>query len=201
MSLVPAHTVPLPSGRDRSAHSEPFPVRMVAAANTVAVLAAHGLPVVFDPADCKAAGEVLMEYAKDPEAANKAMTEKRMGSMTPTALRAVDQQLRTFSHKIVESAEQVRTYVTNRLVEESTNPDPRIRIKALELLGKVGDVGLFVERSEVTVTHQSSEQLRNTLRDKLRKLSVVEDAEVIDAVPEDTPKALLTPEALSTAWD
>jgi hypothetical protein len=65
---------------------------------------------------------------------------------------------------------QIRAYVTNKLLEESDNPDPRIRMKALELLGKISDVGLFAERTEVTVTHQTTEDLRETLRAKLGRL-------------------------------
>ena len=53
---------------------------------------------------------------------------------------------------------------------ESENADPRIRIRALELLGKISDVGLFAEKSEVTITHQSTEDLRDKLRGKLEKL-------------------------------
>jgi hypothetical protein len=60
--------------------------------------------------------------------------------------------------------------VTNRLLEESQNPDPRIRIRALELLGKHSDVGLFTDRSEVTITHQSTDELKARLRSKLQRL-------------------------------
>ena len=60
--------------------------------------------------------------------------------------------------------------VTNRLLEESQNPDPRIRIRALELLGKHSDVGLFSDRSEVTITHQSTDELKARLRAKLQRL-------------------------------
>jgi len=50
----------------------------------------------------------------------------------------------------------------------------------LELLGKISDVGLFAEKSEVTVTHQSTDDLRAKLRSKLEKL--VEPVEIEDAV-------------------
>ena len=54
-------------------------------------------------------------------------------------------------------------------------------MRALELLGKISDVGLFAEKSEVTVTHQSTEDLRNKLRGKLEKLvQPVEDADYTD---------------------
>jgi hypothetical protein len=71
----------------------------------------------------------------------------------------------------------LRHYVTNRLIIESENPDARIRMRALEMLGKVSDVGLFTERTEITVNNRSTVDLENTLKDKLRKLMGTEDAE------------------------
>jgi hypothetical protein len=79
----------------------------------------------------------------------------------------------------------VRHLVTNKLILETENPDPRVRIRALELLGKISDVGLFSEKSEVTVTHQSTDDLKAKLRRKLEKLvnpveEIVLDGEIID---------------------
>ena len=55
----------------------------------------------------------------------------------------------------------------------------------MELLGKISDVGLFAEKSEVTITHQSTEDLRDKLRGKLEKLvnpmDEAVDAEYIDS--------------------
>jgi len=172
--------------------------RMAGAAKTVEWLVSNGMRITFDPADCETAGELTLAYAKNPVEASKAMTDKRMGQMTPAALRAIDHQLKTFSHNIVEDAQQVRTFVTNKLLEETENPDPRIRIKALELLGKISDVGLFAEKSEVTVTHRTSDELRDSLRTKLSRLVGSPDG-IIDAeVLEDAP---VTAEALDAAWD
>jgi hypothetical protein len=118
----------------------------------------------------------------------KAISAQRIGTMTPAALRQVDHLLKQFGSAVVGDAVQIRAYVTNRLLEESNNADPRIRMKALELLGKISDVGLFAERTEVTVTHQTTDDLRETLRAKLGKL--VKD-EVIDAEVVDTPKKIV----------
>jgi hypothetical protein len=71
--------------------------------------------------------------------------------------------------------------VTNKLILESDNPDPKVRIRALELLGKISDVGLFSERTEVLITHQSTDELKQTLRDKLNKLRAKMD--VVDVTP------------------
>ena len=59
---------------------------------------------------------------------------------------------------VVQSAAQLRSYVTNRLVEDSANPDPRIRLKCYELLGKISDVGLFTDKTEVTMRHRPTEE-------------------------------------------
>jgi hypothetical protein len=93
--------------------------------------------------------------------------------------------VKEFNHSIVDSALQLRHLVTNKLVLESENPDPRVRMRALELLGKISDVGLFTEKSEVTITHQTTDDLKDKLREKLAKLvnppQEVEEAEIIDA--------------------
>jgi hypothetical protein len=77
----------------------------------------------------------------------------------------------------------VRNTVVNKLVLETENPDGRIRIRALELLGKMGHVGLFVEKKEVVVTHRSSKELRDKLQEKLLTLkkSISPEGEVIFA--------------------
>jgi hypothetical protein len=83
---------------------------------------------------------------------------------------------------VVNHAVEIRHAVTNRLIEESINPDPRIRIRALELLGKISDVGLFTDRTEITITHQTTDELRLKLRAKLQRLVAqpeIQDAEVV----------------------
>jgi hypothetical protein len=112
-----------------------------------------------------------------------------MATLTPASLVLTGNILTEFGASVVESAVTVRHLVTNKLILETENPDPRVRIRALELLGKISDVGLFSEKSEVTVTHQSTDDLKAKLRTKLEKLvnptlsveqEVVLDGEVVD---------------------
>ena len=169
-----------------------------AASRTLELLAKYGLEITYTRSDLETAGEFTRAYAEDPAGEACALSNKRIDNMTPAALRALDVQLKKFSHNIIEDASQVRNYVTNKLIEESENPDPRIRIKALELLGKISDVGLFAEKREVTVTHKSNDELRDALRQKLSKLvnvtPAIEEAEIVE-----TP--VLTVDALDAAWD
>lgn len=171
-----------------------------AARKTLDFLAAQGVEVDYHytDTDVALAGELTAAYAEDPTGSARALTDRRIDRMTPAALRALDAQLKRFSHNIIEDAAQVRNYVTNKLIEESENPDPRIRIKALELLGKISDVGLFAEKREVTVTHKSNDELRDALRQKLAKLVDVTPDSIEDAEFEAVP---LTADRLDSAWD
>jgi hypothetical protein len=100
----------------------------------------------------------------------------------PGVMLKLEALLTEYDYSIIHDAQQVRTYVTNRLLEETSDPDPKIRLRAYELLGKISDVGLFTERKEVTIKHQSTEELTDLLRSKLNKLIDGESEEIEDAV-------------------
>ena len=161
-----------------------LPTRVEAAANTAASLAKHGLDVEPTAEDNDIAAKLTLAYADDPEKTSKKVSNKRASTLPPAALMATHGILTQFGHSVVESATQVRHLVTNKLIEETENPDPRVRIRALELLGKISDVGLFSEKTEVTITHKTTDELRESLRSKLAKLvnpeEEAEDAVVID---------------------
>lgn len=96
---------------------------------------------------------------------------------TPEGCVYVENILTAYDMEVVRDAKRLRHFVTNRLITETENPDARIRMRALELLGKISDVGLFTERTEITVNNRSTVELENSLRDKLRKLMNKDDAE------------------------
>lgn len=90
-----------------------------------------------------------------------------------------------YDKTVVQSAQQIRTYVTNKLIEDSTHPDPRIRIKCYELLGKISDVGLFTDKTEVTMRHRPTEELEQLLRERLTKtIEMVEEPPKLPTVEE-----------------
>lgn len=162
--------------------------RAEAACNTTELLEKHGLEVEDTQQSNEVAAKLAVAYADNPEKTSKIVNHKRAATLPPASLRSVHHILTQFSHSVVESAVQVRHLVTNKLIEETENPDPRVRIRALELLGKISDVGLFSEKSEVTVTHQTTDELRERLRSKLSKLvepaEPIEDAVIIEDEPD-----------------
>ncbi len=161
--------------------------RAEAACNTATELVEHGLELETTLEDKDNAAKLVAAYAEDPENTSKKVTAKRASTLTPASLVLTDSILKEFGQSVVENSLHIRHLVTNKLLLESENPDPRIRMRALELLGKISDVGLFSEKSEVTITHQSTDDLRDKLRGKLEKLvsgEVIEDAVVVDVQTE-----------------
>jgi len=156
--------------------------RADAACNTIYELVENGLSIEVTDEDREIAATIATAYAKDPEQTSKKVTNKRVGQLRPASLVLVGNILDEFGQSVVESANHIRHLVTNKLLLETENPDPRIRLRALELLGKISDVSLFAEKTEVTVTHKSTDELRDVLRSKLTKLINPED--IIDVTPE-----------------
>ena len=145
------------------------------AAETAKELEKHGLNLEPTKEDKDTAAKLTVAYADDPETTSKKVTTKKASTLTPASLVLTNNILKEFGQSVVESATHIRHLVTNKLLLETENPDPKVRIRALELLGKMSDVSLFAEKSEVTVTHQSTDDLRERLRAKLNKLVKVED--------------------------
>ncbi len=75
-----------------------------------------------------------------------------------------------YSVAVVESALQLRNFVTNKLVLLAENKDPRVQLRALEMIGKISDVGLFTDKTEITMRHRPTEELEQMLRERLTKV-------------------------------
>ncbi len=94
----------------------------------------------------------------------------------PAVVLHLEALLTEYDHEIIQDATQVRRYVTNRLIEESSpDKDPKQTLRALQMLGNITEVGLFTERVEVTVKQQSTEELE----DKLLKALAILDAKTV----------------------
>jgi hypothetical protein len=116
-------------------------------------------------------GEPQGATSGDTSTARKVILEDRpitavQNSATAVHLMAL---LSEYDVQIAKTAVQIRTFVTNSLIEEAA-PGAKNRIRALELLGKISEVGLFTERTEVTVKHQTTIELEQKVRDKIATL-------------------------------
>ena len=89
---------------------------------------------------------------------------------TPAAVQHHVAMLSQYDWDFVEQAKELRGFVVAKLLEEVKHPDARIRLRSLELIGKVTEVAAFTERSEVVHKHEGASEIEERLRAKLKSL-------------------------------
>jgi hypothetical protein len=141
------------------------------AVNTASLIEELGGSLDFD----EKAGRQALDLVKNsnPSAKPKHVTDSAIAKV----LRS---QVKTLDFRAFEDIHQARNFITNRLVELAVCGDAKLEIKALELLGKHSDVGLFTERSEITVHHTTSEALENSIKERVKRLL---NADIVDINP------------------
>ena len=145
INIEPTGEVPVPF--DLTDEQPKTPSDAVAVAiNTADLVHQLGGSIDFSPEDGKKAVDLVSKSKDKPKHVRD--------SRTAAALRAVIQEN---DFQAFADIQQARHFITNRLIDLASCGDPRLEIKALELLGKHSDIGLFTERSEVTVHHTSSQ--------------------------------------------
>lgn len=175
-----------------------------------------GIPFPFDTTPeeieqfrerAKAAVETIKEIIAlggEVEVTGESRTTARSAVSESTPLKISEKNAGTLIHleailgeydkELLNAATRMRTYVTNKLLLETIDEDARIRLKALELLGKTSSVGLFSDRLEVNVTHRTVEQVDQELEGMLEKyLGPIEEVpnEELDKYVEEKQKSLL----------
>ena len=162
---------------------EQFRERAKAAVETIKEIIALGGEVEVTEEDRKSARAAVSETTP------LRITEKNAGTLIH--LEAI---LGEYDKELLNAATRMRTYVTNKLLIETIDEDARIRLKALELLGKTSAVGLFSDRLEVNVNHRTVEQVDQELEGMLEKylgpVDEVPDQE-LDTFVEEKQKSLL----------
>jgi len=151
------------------------------AVNTVDLIEELGGSIDYNDADLHKAAELLNGTSKP--------VSPRHLTISPRA-KATAVLVREFDFQAFADVQQARNYITAKLVRLSDCGDVKIEIKALELLGKHSDIGLFTERSEITVHHTSSASLENSIKERIKRLM---NADVTDITPLDDLDAQLGP--------
>lgn len=171
--VVPDATHPLPdSMADQFATSLQENARI--ATSTATLMAELGMPFEMTEDDERIARELFQEV-------DKKKTKQRKKQPAPDEYNPPDlytgnvalklaSLLNEYDHKVVLDATQARTYITNRLLEISSCGDAKYELRAIELLGKLSDVGAFAEKSEITVTHRTSDDLKLAIEQKIQRL-------------------------------
>ena len=88
--------------------------------------------------------------------------------------------LRNYGQMMAFDAAQARAAITTKLMEIADCGVTKYELKALELLGKHSDIGLFTERSEITINYNTPESLENAIKERVKRLL---NADIIDVTP------------------
>ena len=143
------------------------------AVNTVNLIEELGGSIDFSADDGRQAVDLITKSTNVPKHIN-----------SPTQARAASEILKRFDFQAIEDAQQARNFITNKLIELADCGDLKIEIKALELLGKHSDVGLFTNRSEITIHHRSSQALEISIKERIKRLLNTPD-DISDITPLD----------------
>lgn len=149
------------------------------AVNTVNLIEELGGDISYSDADLHRAAALI----------NGKTSDNPRHISVPGEAKAAAVLIKKFDFQAFVDVQQARNYITNKLIQLSDCGDPKLEIKALELLGKHSDIGLFTERSEVVVSHKSSSDLENSIKERIKHLlnTDVVDVEPLISELEDAP--------------
>ena len=185
LKIIPDTNKPLPDDFDAEEPTT-FDGKVKVVAATAKVLVDAGAEIPVSTQEKQEAADLFKQFT-DPEAKNTLNASVNKALQTPATVQHLYMMLSDYDHQVVQEAVQLRRFVTNKLIEDAGLSDPRHRLKALELLGKISDVGLFSEKTEITVKNLSQEDLQAQIKNKLFKIlgktaAIDTSFEIIDAV-------------------
>ena len=148
-----------------------------------------GAPSVEDAEKSVAVADAQQAFAalatQTPEEQRKALVQIK----TPAAVRHLTGMLTAYDWEFVQQAKELRGYAVAQILEETKHPDAKIRLKALDMLGRVTEVALFTERMEIKKTDLSDAEIEAKIKEKISRFMQVTD--VTDVVElEDAPEVV-----------
>lgn len=149
-----------------------FADQLASIGSTAELLESLGAPV-------EASKGTLSEEAELLDQALEQQKITPLKSSLPAAIGAAS-FLRTYGQSRALDIDQVRSALTHKLLEIADCGDTKYELKAIELLGKHSDIGLFTERSEINVNYTSPESLENAIKERVKRLL---NADIIDMKP------------------
>ena len=148
-----------------------FTARAQIAGNTAMLLKELGMDDEVTEEDQAKAKEMFsrMKAIDDKNDSSNGTKKTEVELQQPGIALALSDYINHYEKQVVQDKIQLRNIAIHRLLEMSRSEDDKIAIKALELIGKASD--LFTERSEITITHQTSDELRAAIKERIRLLT------------------------------
>jgi len=149
--------------------------------NTALLLNELGNDETFDMTDddVAQASEMMKKIQVDGGDTTKASKNKdlkaREETKKPGVALALGHFVSYYDQQVIQDKVQLRNIAVNTLLDVlNTTDDEKNKLKAAELLGKAGD--LFTDKAEITITHKSSDELKEALRARIMMLMEMQGA-------------------------
>ena len=118
--------------------------------------------IVSKAQEAKAAEAFSALITADPQA-----QQNLLNLQIPEEIRSTVAMVSAYQWRFIEQAEEIRSMAVTKIVKETNHPDARIRLKALEMLGKVTEIALFTDRVSVKTEDITDEELEKRIKEKL----------------------------------
>jgi hypothetical protein len=123
--------------------------------------------------DAKQAADMIKKLKVDGGDQTKGTNNKdlkaREETKKPGVALALGYFVSHYDQQVIQDKVQLRNISVNTLLEIlEKSDDEKNRLKAAELIGKAGD--LFTDKAEITITHKTSDELKNALRQRIELL-------------------------------
>lgn len=170
--VTPEVGIPLPFDVTPQ-EAEEFRERAKAACETIKELIEAGAPMPDVTEEDTFAAHALFSAEKPISVAKT----------PPATILKLEALLNAYDYEFLDAKQKLTNFVTNRLLEETEDEDARIRLKALELLGKRRGVNLFSDQMEITIRQKPTEEIEGRLNQLLSRYmgeAIPVDAREID---------------------
>lgn len=170
VNIEPTDEYPVPFSLDPD-EPKTFVEAVEVAGNTADLLVSLGAPLEVDPETEEREKRLLEAVLKN---------KKKEPLQHLNTAYAASAFLRTYGQNLAFDAAQARAAITAKLMEIANCGETKFELKALELLGKHSDIGLFTERSEITINYKTPEALEEAIKERVKRLL---NADIIDVTP------------------
>lgn len=126
----------------------------------------NGVPYTKLPPEFTAQekNEALSIFLEQPDAP--------LAPTTSGAAKALEKLLKRFDYNLPNATNKMRQYLIFKMFELAESDDPKLAIKALEMLGKVSEIGLFSTKIEIATTDKPTKELETELSSLLATYSL-----------------------------
>lgn len=170
VKLEPTDEHPVPFSTDDETTGS-FAEELMVAASTADLLSKLGAPIEVDKRTFQEEKDLVDSVIKDQRTKPLQNINTAIG---------ISSFLQNYGRSLAFDAAQARAAITSKLMEIADCGDIKYELRALELLGKHSDIGLFTERSEITVNYNNSADLEKAIKERVKRLL---NADIIDVTP------------------